>query len=441
LLPVGSIFRQALWETAKQQAVATIAASAYAAAKLVRSEARVDPATNEAALVVDIASGPPFHVGPMQISGLVKYDAALVRNFSTLAPGDRYAAASVDQFVRRVAASGYFSSVQARIEPDPASADAATILVSVIEAPPKRLEGGISYSTDTQVRGSFRYTDVNFADRAWQMTIDGRADVKIQRLGLRFVLPPTTGAYLDSYTAAAERTDIEGLETRTGIVGVRRQTIDERDNTAYGLTYFEDDQHPDGAPAQRSHALVADLARTWRVVDDLIDPHRGYVLYAQLGAAPPGVSTQTFGRAIAKFAAWLPLGPATSIDVRAEAGAVLAPSRDGIPSALLFRTGGDTTVRGYAFVSLGVQQGDATVGGRYYALASVEAVRWIAASWGLAAFIDAGNANDDLADWRPVYGYGGGLRVKSPIGPFRFDVAYGQETRQVRVHLSVGLSF
>jgi translocation and assembly module TamA len=135
------------------------------------------------------------------------------------------------------------------------------------------------------------------------------------------------------------------------------------------------------------------------------------------------------------------LAKATALEFRAEAGAVIAPTRDGIPSALLFRTGGDTTVRGYEFDSLGVQQGDATVGGRYYALASIEAVHWFATTWGLAAFVDAGNAGDDAAGLRPVYGYGAGLRIRSPIGPFRFDVAYGQETQQVRVHLSVGLSF
>jgi translocation and assembly module TamA len=441
LLPVGSIFRQAAWEAAKQRAVATVAASAFAGAKLARSEARIDPETRAAVLAVEIASGPAFRVGAIDVRGLAKYDAELVRHFSTLAPGDAYSEARLDQFVRRLTIAGYFSSVQARIEPDPAAADAATIAVSVIEAPPKRLEGGISYSTDTQIRGSFRYSDMNFDHRALQMSVEGGADVKVQNLSLRFVRPPTADGHLDAFGAKIERTDIEGLETRTGVLGVRRQTLDERDHTAYGVAFYEDDQHPDGAPAQRSRALYFDFARTWRIVDDLIDPTRGYVLNAQLGAAPPGVSTRSFGRAIAKFAAWVPLDPASSIEFRAEAGAVIAPSRNGIPSVLLFRTGGDTTVRGYAFDSLGVQQGDATVGGRYYALASIEAVRWFTESWGLAAFVDTGNANDDLAQFRPVYGYGAGLRVKSPIGPFRMDVAYGQETQQVRVHLSVGLSF
>jgi len=441
LLPVGSTFRQAAWDAAKGRAVATIAASAFAAAKLAQSEARIDPQAGSAVLEVEIASGPPFRIGAIDINGLVQYDATTVLHFSTLARGDLYSEERLDQFVRRLTVAGYFSSVQARIERDTGTADAATITVSVIEAPPKRFEGGVSYSTDTQVRGSFRYSDMNLDRRALQMSLEGGADVKIQTLSLRFVRPPTADAYLDTFGGSVQHTDIEGLQTRTGTVGVRRRTVDERDNTEYGVAYFEDDQHPSGAPAERSRALYVDFARTWRIVDNLIDPTRGYVLNAQLGAAPPGVSTQSLGRAIAKFAAWVPLEAASSIEFRAEAGAVLAPSRNGIPSVLLFRTGGDTTVRGYAFDSLGVQQGDATVGGRYYALASVEAVRWLAESWGLAAFVDGGNANDDLAQWRPVYGYGAGLRVKSPIGPFRVDVAYGQETRQVRLHLSVGLSF
>jgi translocation and assembly module TamA len=120
---------------------------------------------------------------------------------------------------------------------------------------------------------------------------------------------------------------------------------------------------------------------------------------------------------------------------------VLAPKRDGIPSPLLFRTGGDTTVRGYAFDSLGVPLGNATVGGRYYAVGSVEAIRWIGESWGLAAFVDGGNATDSVSDFHVAVGYGVGVRIRTPLGPFRLDLAYGRDVHQVRLHFSVGLSF
>ena len=116
-------------------------------------------------------------------------------------------------------------------------------------------------------------------------------------------------------------------------------------------------------------------------------------------------------------------------------------SREGVPSILLFRTGGDTTVRGYEYQSLGVPLGDAIVGGRYYAIASAEAIRWIDETWGIAAFVDAGNAVDSIHDFKFALGYGIGARLRTPIGPFRLDVAYGEETREWRLHFSVGLTF
>ena len=50
------------------------------------------------------------------------------------------------------------------------------------------------------------------------------------------------------------------------------------------------------------------------------------------------------------------------------------PHRSGIPSDYVFRTGGDTSIRGYAFESLGVQENGAVVGGRYLTVASAETI-------------------------------------------------------------------
>ena len=88
-----------------------------------------------------------------------------------------------------------------------------------------------------------------------------------------------------------------------------------------------------------------------------------------------------------------------------------------------------------------MQTGDATVPGRYYAVFNLEATHWIREAWGIAAFVDAGNATDDLSNTHLALGYGVGLRVRSPLGPFRVDLAYGQDVHKVRVHLSVGLTF
>jgi len=441
LLPAGQRFRQELWTAAKNLAVSTLAASPYAAARLTASEALIDPDVRTGALAVEIASGPAFHVGDIDVQGLSRYTSELVLNFATIHAGELYSEGPLDDFVRRLLASGYFASVQASIDATPENADHATVTVTVIEAPPKRLEFGAGYSTDTEYRVSAAYNDMNLDGHGLQMYTSARIETKVQEASLRFVRPPNAGGWLDSFAAGIEYTDIENLVTHTASIKVRRRAIEERRTPAFGIGYYWDVQTPSGSPRELSHALYADAEYTWRNVDNLLEPTRGWMANVQAGIGPPGVSTEKFGRVIGKVVGWWPLSESNQLSVRADAGAVIADSRIGVPSPFLFRTGGDTTVRGYAFDSLGVAQGDAVVGGRYYAVGSIDLVHWVTPSWGLAAFVDAGNATDALSHFHAAVGYGVGGRLRTPIGPFRLDVAYGQDVHSVRVHFSVGLSF
>ncbi len=440
-LPVGAVFVQSAWTTAKQRAVATLAASPFVAAKLTASEALIDPEKREATLTLTIASGPPFHIGAITVTGLNRYQPELVEAYSPLTGGELYSDSVVDHWIRRLLASGYFASVQATIDQDPQSAPSAPMTLSVIESPSRRLEFGAGFSTDTQYRVSASWSDRNVADRALQFYADLRIESKLQQADIRFVPAPISRGWIDTYGAGALRTDIKNLVTRTAYVTARRQSLNERRTPAFGIGFYDDEQAPQGAPTTSSHALYVDGEYTWRNVDNLLLPEHGFMVNAKLGAGIPGASTETFGRVIGRAVGWWPLSESNRLSGRIDVGAVIADSRVGVPSVFLFRTGGDTTVRGYAFESLGVQEGDAVVGGRYLGVASVEATHWVTEAWGVAAFFDAGNATDSLSDFRPVYGYGVGGRVRTPVGPFRLDVAYGQETGKVRIHFSVGLTF
>ena len=441
LLPRGDPFRQQRWTAAKQRAVTTLAASPFAAAKLAASEALVNPPERAADLSVTLDSGPAFTIGRIDFQGLDRYTPAVVANFANVQPGDLYSGESLDTYVRRLLASGYFASVQAAIDTDIAQADHATVTISVIEAPPRRLELGLGYSTDTEFRATAAYNDMNVNGKGMQMYTTLRIESLLQQVAVRFVLPPRPGGWIDTFAVGAERTDIENLLTKTASATWRRRSVAERRTPAFGLGYYLDEQTPFGQPSQSSHALFADVEYTWRNIDNLLDPTKGWMANVQAGWGIPGASTEQFGRVIGKVVGWWPLSRNDDLIGRAEMGAVLTPSRVGIPSVFLFRTGGDTTVRGYAFESLGVQQGDATVGGRYYALASAEYNHWITSSIGLAAFVDAGNATDELHDFHLALGYGLGGRLRTPIGPFRLDLAYGQDDHKLRIHFSVGLAF
>jgi translocation and assembly module TamA len=189
------------------------------------------------------------------------------------------------------------------------------------------------------------------------------------------------------------------------------------------------------------YAIYFGYRRSFRRTDDLILPRAGYLGTAEVGGAPPGLATREFLRILAGASLLMPIGRTGDLLVRGQAGSVVAKTREGIPTTFLFRTGGDQTVRGYAFESLGVRQADAIVGGRRLAWGSVEYTHWVGEGWGVGAFVDAGNAWDEGLSFDPAVGYGVGARLRTPIGPIRADLAYGQKTSEWRLHFSVGYTF
>ena len=114
------------------------------------------------------------------------------------------------------------------------------------------------------------------------------------------------------------------------------------------------------------------------------------MLQAQIGGGSrAALSDQNFVRVHSRIQHYVPLGRRDTLTLRGEIGYTLADSRQRIPQDYLFRTGGAGTVRGYAYQSLGIKEGRATVGGRYLAIASAEVTHWLDEDWGIAAFVDA----------------------------------------------------
>lgn len=440
-MPAGDPFRQADWNAAKRRAVDTLSAWRYAGAVIAASRADIDPEASTADLEIELDSGPPFFFGPITVLGLSRFNETEVLHLAPFRQGDPYAREELEVFQRRLSATNYFASAQILLDEDRSRAGEAPVTVSVIEAPTRRLELGLGYSTDTLFRTSVVWRNVDVRNEAWRWRTEARLEQRQQLLGTVLDLPARANGWGDSFDARIERTDIQNLETYGFIAGYQYRRLEERDRLALGVQAHLEHSRPEGAESDTAHAVYPFIDQIWRTTDELLTPRKGLIANVQVGVGVPGVSSRTFGRAIARVQYFVPLGRRDDLLLRAEAGAVLAGDRDGIPESLLFRTGGDSTVRGYSFQSIGVEEGDAIVGGRYYTLGSMEYTRWIADAWGLAAFVDAGDAVDRPEDVSLAFGYGVGVRVRSPIGPFRLDFAYGERTEEFRIHFSVGVAF
>src|SRR5262249_42200665 len=160
----------------------------------------------------------------------------IVANLAPFKVGEPYSQEEVDVFVRRLNATNYFASVQISVDTDPQKAMAAPVEVSVIEAPSRRLDIGVGYSTNTLYSATINWRDVDLFDSAWRLRSELRYETKLQRLTAGLDMPSRADGWTDTWEATAERTDIENLVTRGVSIGPMHRRNYERRQPAFGAT-------------------------------------------------------------------------------------------------------------------------------------------------------------------------------------------------------------
>lgn len=133
-------------------------------------------------------------------------------------------------------------------------------------------------------------------------------------------------------------------------------------------------------------------------------------------------------------------GSGNRLIARLNAGAISSSNFAELPPSVRFFAGGDESVRGFGFDTLGPKDADGNVvGGTNLLVASVEYERHLWSNYYGALFVDAGNAFNDT-DFDPEVGTGLGVKWRSPLGTIRLYLAYPitKDNPGVRVHLRLG---
>ena len=263
-----------------------------------------------------------------------------------------------------------------------------------------------------------------------ESAVEGTYEIPGGRRGPR-VVALTTG-YRD------ENLDNGDAQTLSAGVEVTRQRWGWRQSLGLG---FDLDDFRIGVDSGRSKLLAPRLGLSRVRADDRIVPRRGYrVTFELRGASEDMFSNSTYlqGRFGAKGVH--SLGENWRVLGRFDVGYTETDDFLDLPPSGRFFAGGDTSVRGYDYRNLGPRDQDGTViGGPALLVGSVELERHLFGRFALAVFVDAGNAMRTLTGPLET-GAGLGLRVRSPIGMIRGDVAFGisQDDVPIRFHLTVG---
>ena len=473
----GLPFSQSDWSRTKDAALRALIARRYPAGRVQNSLADIDADNRQANLYIELDSGRAFQMGEVVVEGAQRYDKVTVERLvrlSGVVPGSDYDLAQLQAAQQRLIESGYYDSAFVFVEP---SLDGASLPVKVQlrESLRQKLVLGVGGSTDSGARLSIEHTHHSVPGINWRAVSVLKVERVDQLASTDWRSPPSNDGW--RWIAGArllQEQDDFNITTSQRLRAGQSQDGIEYDRSFYlqvdrARVFNQATQTLRTAEANAS--ITANYAWTRRRFDDPISPNSGHGLAVELGVGYTlGTTRLPFTRTQARWLGYWPLGDRSPppeakpgearelkvlnnrtnqgrLALRVEGGAVLAKRSAAIPDTQLFLTGGDATVRGYGLRDIGVRQPDGSVlPGRYKGVVSLEWQRPIFNANGRSPvesvlFIDGGAVANRTGDLKPLWGVGTGVRYNSPVGPLQLDLAYGLETKRLRLHLNVGFTF
>lgn len=404
------------------------------------SEIRIDLEAYAADVRIVYATGQRYHFGEIALPDTVLKPAFLER-FLQLRSGQPYLSSALLETESALKNSDYFASVRVSAQRERAVDFAVPVSVELEPKKPNRYTMGAGFGTDTGPRARLGWERRYMTRGGHRLSTDLSVSPVINNLSARYVIPirdPRTDRL--TLSGSISREDTDSSKSWTYRVGAARSAPRWGWGETLSIDYeFEDF---DVAGVSETASLLIPSARYLRVwADDRLHVKRGLRLaFGVEGAHDYLLSDVSFVKADLSAKYIHELFDAGRILLRADMGALASSDFDALSATHRFFAGGDNSIRGFDFESLGPKD-DAgeVVGGHYLAVGSVEYEHVVKGNWSAAVFTDFGNAFDDFSEDLEI-GVGVGVRWRSPVGPVRLDVATGisEPDYPVRLHIVIG---
>lgn len=439
-LQAGALFDSARYEQLKEQILAQGLRQGFFDNAFREQRVDIYPDANAADITLIWDSGKRYRFGEISIDQAV-LKPALFADLLTVKTGDYYSLDSVQDDRILLSETRYFGTVEVKPLPDQRHDGSVPVQIQASPGKVDSYQAGVGFSTNTGVRVRSDYTRHRVNRLGHKGEIGFLVSEVLSTLNINYSMPwlePRTDTLRADISYIEENNDsYESRRWESAFAGNRQLDSGWTQSISTALT-----SERSVLAGEVDHAihLVPAISFSKISADNPIYPSRGYRLAASLAVSQEGlISDSSFVqlRGSVKLIRHLPWQ--LRLLTRADLGFTLAESIDDLPASRRFFTGGDSSIRGYDYQSLGPVQEGKVIGGRHLATGSLELERPIYGKWSLAAFIDGGNAWDE-GEINPVLGVGLGVRWRSPIGPLRVDlgVPLDKEESGFRIHFSLG---
>ncbi|MEA3362527.1 MAG: autotransporter assembly complex family protein [Thermodesulfobacteriota bacterium] len=443
----GDILRQDYYEEGKAALRQEALNQGYLAAEYLQHQIRVNRQEKWTEIVLHLDTGERYQFGTTTFVESGDYPDRYLRRHLTWNKGDDFSYTRVGTTRLSLINTDLFANVL--VSPKISSTDAVVpVEVNISPLPRYRLRPGIGFGTDTGGRVSLDYRVLNLFKKAHQLRGELFVAQREQGFDTTYIIPDLRRK--DSRTllrVGMDREDTETFLSRKVFVegGYQRSFSQKLNGSLY--TRYSSEYSLIATEETRTRMLLTGLRFTWQTIDDLLQPRQGTQFSLQLqGAEKSLLSDTTLLQLSGSILQLLPLPHDFFFFVRLEGGTTWQRDQfHDMPASLRFFAGGDNSVRGYAYKSLGPENSTGEViGGQHLLVANLELEKKLSANWGIAAFYDIGNAFNDLNNYDLAQGAGLGVRYYSQIGTIALDLA-----RQVgsvgenryRIHFGVGFGW
>lgn len=440
-LKAGDQLDQGKYERIKTRLSSNAIEQGYFSARFKSAELRLDLQRNTADVAISFDPGPRFAIGDLTVNDTDFLAPEFIARYIELSPGDPYSSEALLSLRNTLNDSLYFTQVTVTPELSQAEDNNVPISVNLALRPQRAYSLGAGVTTDIGPRLRADYENRYLTRAGHRIDANGGASPIRSNLDMRYSIPlekPATESLVFSTGLLSEDTDSFRSETFKLAAAYNFNTF-----SNWRQSNFIDFQHDDfeiSGNRDSSDLLIAGVSLNRTEADDVLYPTKGWRMFAQLrGATADVLSPESFaqlnlaGKYVSRF------GPGRVL-LKAEMGTTVVDDISNLPISIQYFAGGDQSVRGYKYQTLGPSDADGNViGGKHLFSAGIEYDFSIMPDWKLAIFSDVGNAFDDYSDFQLNKSVGLGIRWLSPIGPIRVDLASAlDDDNDLRVHITMG---